>query len=120
MIALFSLIASLSLTAPDRMDYLGWFAGTVEIRRDPLPGYYYDPEGFVPLYAYRYLRPVRVKVQDGGTLCPSLTRYKTYLYSPVRLPGQYMLPDAGRRMYPSLQTGWPFRRLPSIGAWPDW
>jgi hypothetical protein len=120
MLTLLGVTASLAFAAPSQMEYLGWFAGVVEIRQDPMPGYYYDPQGFVPRWVYHHLKPVRVEVQDGGTICPWLTRYKTYLYSPVRLPGQYMLPNAGRRMYPSLQTGWPFRPLPSIGAWPEW
>lgn len=120
MLSWVALMLCASPGTPPQMEYLGWFAGTVEIRQEPRPGYYYDPEGFVPRWVYRHLKPVRVKVQDGGTICPSLTRYKTYLYSPYRLPGQYMLPDAGIRMFPSLKTGWPFRPLPSVGAWPEW
>jgi len=104
------------------LDYLGWFGATVQPKTQPLPGYYYDPKTPIPWQALRTTVPVRVKVFDGGSLCPNLTRHETYLYSPRPLPGYYMLPGAGRRLYPTLPMGWPYRPLSSLGpqAWNQW
>ena len=111
-------VAVLASLGGQKMEYLGWFTGTVEIRSTPMPGYYYLPNGYVPPKALMATTPVKVKVFDGGSVCPSLTRYQTYLYSPTPLPGYYMLPNAGRQMYPMLPTGWPFKPLSSLGYRP--
>lgn len=102
-------------TGSQELEYLGWFAGKVDVRADPLPGYYYNPKSITPLKARHATVPVRVKVFDGGSLCPNLTRYKTYRYSPSPLPGYYMLPNAGKQMYPMLPMGWPFKPYSSLG-----
>jgi hypothetical protein len=105
--------------ASQELEYLGWFAGKVEIRAAPLPGYYYDPYTVTPLKALMASTPVEVKVFDGGSLCPNLTRYKVYQYSPAPLPGYYLLPNAGKRMYPMLPVGWPLRPISSLGVQQD-
>jgi hypothetical protein len=98
-------------------EYLGWFNGTVEVSATPQPGYYYVPQSAVAVGVELYTVPVRVRVQDGGSLCPSLTQYRTYLYSPVLLPGQYMYPGAGRGLIPAKPTlGWPYQPLSSLGG----
>ncbi|MBC7287254.1 MAG: hypothetical protein H5T86_04240 [Armatimonadetes bacterium] len=102
-------------TTSQSYEYLGWFAGTVDLKVFPATGYYYSPNTPVPLKALENTVVVKVKELDGGSVCPSLTRYRTYLYSPTPLPGEYMLPDAGRRLYPLLPVGWPLRPLSSLG-----
>jgi hypothetical protein len=93
------------IAGPPALDYQGFFYGQADRRECPCPGYYYDPQSYVPYGLRRYLEPVRVKVFDGGSVCPNLTRYKTYLYSEDPLPGQYWVQDPGR-MRPILTDGW--------------
>ena len=74
--------------------YYGAFSGTAELRQFPLPGYYYDVDSYLSARAVSQTIPVLVKVADGGSVCPHLTRYKLYLYSPEALPGIYLTPQA--------------------------
>lgn len=99
------------------LDYLGSFAGKVEIRSTPLPGYYYSPTSMVPLKTVFTTVPITVKVFDGGSICPSLTRYKTYLYSPSPLPGYYLIPEI-RRPHSRLHLDSSPMPLSSLGRWP--
>ena len=96
-------------------DYLGWFAGTVEVRAFPMSGYYYSPNTPLPPKVLDRTVLVRVKVLDGGSICPTLTRYKTYLYSPTPLPGYYLLPPSRVGLNSAPPVGWPLVPASSLG-----
>ncbi len=117
-----ALIAATTLSAAPAQtfsyDYLGWFAGTVELRIFPMTGYYYSPNTPLSPKVLARTVPVKVKIIDGGSICPSLTRYRTYLYSPTPLPGYYLLPPSRIGLNSAPPVGWPLVPASSLGWQP--